>query len=161
MKTVRNVLLIAAGCLLSACADETGPTATAAAPLMAGTWKGTVTCEGRSGPVTVKFEQTDSVVNGSTRWGGSGICNSCGSTALIYARLVEGLPWSISGTVSYKSSLCYPYYDYSAVLTGSLEGSPVSRISARTGTFKSKQAPGGKADERSGIQLELTTRSAP
>lgn len=160
MKAARLVLVIAASLSVADCRDETGPTAPAApAPVIAGTWNGTVTCDknGRRSPVTVKFEQRGPdlrVVSGSmTRFN----CDGCG-TNQIYARLVEALPWGITGTVSYKSVWCYPYYDYSASLTGSLEGSPVSRISARTGPFKSNRA-GSK--ERPGIQLELTTRSAP
>lgn len=163
MRTIRNVLLIAAGCLLSSCADEAGPTAPApaAAPLIAGTWKGTVTSGGTTTcPVTVEIEQPNAGRDVTGR-----IESICGlpkaprHSGALYGRLVEGLPWSIVGTIHYTTSVwsSYGYGAFSTNWRGSLEGSPVSRISATSDGFRKRGHPGtGVADP---MRFEVTRSS--
>jgi hypothetical protein len=160
MRTIRNVLLIAAGCFLSACGDEAGPTAPApaAAPLIAGTWMGTVTSGGATTcPITVEIEQPNAGREVTGR-----IDSSCGlpkaefHSGALYGRLVEGLPWSIVGSVQYTNVWSQPYGEFFTNLRGSLEGSPVSRISATSDGFRKKGLRTGGADP---MRFEVT-RSA-
>jgi hypothetical protein len=151
MRVIRQVLVIAASLFVAACRDEAGPTAPSPStvPLIAGTWNGTVSVlsdgDGLRCPVTVEIEQPSAgkEVSGS-------IHADC-FFALFEARLVEGSRWRIAGGAHYS------VIDdtFSAVLNGSLEGAPVSRISATTDRFKNHER-----GERAGIRLELT-RSAP
>jgi len=164
MRTIRNVLLIAAGCFLSACNDEAGPTAPGPAPatppLIAGTWTGTVTSSGTTTcPITVEIEQPNAGKEVTGR-----IESSCGlpkadrHSGALYGRLVEGLPWAIVGSVQYTTNVwsSYGYGAFSTNLRGSLEGSPVSRISATTDGFRKKGFGSGGADP---MRFEVT-RSA-
>ena len=136
MNAIRRVLLLGTT-LLFACRDGSGPTGPHAVPIITGTWTGTLLRENKpTCPVTVEIAQPD---------GGSSVTGSiqprnCGpfvsAIAIEYARLVEGLPWKIDGSLRYNSVWGYPYGTWSATMSGSLEGSPVSRISAITSDFK-------------------------
>ena len=75
----------------------------------------------------------------------------------ISAVLEEASPWKINGSASYHQIFSYPYLNYSAPLNGTLEGSPVSQISATTSDFQAahQEGPGHQA-----LRLEVA-RSTP
>ena len=166
-------MLITAGCFLSACSDEAGPTAPApaatptpfAAPLIAGTWSGTVTSGGTTTcPITLEIEQPrwNLALHPGTEVTGR-IESRCGlpkadfHRGAIHARLVGGMPWSIVGSVEYTNNrwTFYGYGDgtFTTNLRASLEGSPVSRISATSDGFRKKGARTGGDDP---MQFEVT-----
>lgn len=161
MKAARLVLVIAASLFVADCRDEAGPTAPApaVAPSIAGTWTGTATSGGTwTCPATFEIEQPNAGREVTGRITSScGLPNSDFRSGELYARLVEGLPWAIVGTVSYTNHWgSHGYGAFTTNLRGSLEGAPVSRISATTDGFRKRGSHSGVADP---MQFEVT-RSA-
>ena len=127
----------------------TPPPTPPAVPLIAGTWKGTLTIlsfDRPSCPVSVEIEQpgTGQEVSGSIR------AEEC-FFARFEAQLGrQGPIWVISGAAHF-SLISDDYCSYQASLNGHLEGSSDSRLTASTTEFRCRTQP-----NRSGIGLELT-----
>ena len=140
---VASLTLAISGCKNA----ETGPTGPPApprsgpVPSIGGTWTGTMKSGDRpTRPVTVAIEQPAGgrTVTGKIRT--TNCSNGCQEWELsvhISAVLEEASPWKITGSASYQQIFSYPYLNYSAPLNGTLEGSPVSQISATTSDFRS------------------------
>lgn len=147
MKSIRYTLLIAASLVLPACNDDVGPTAPLQpSPVVAGPWQGSVSYEPLVGfyeeapcpdqPVTIQLQQDGRTVSGTIQ--------------------AECVTAQFEGTVSNLriSGRVTQVLDgqvYSANLTGSLVGSPVSQIEAGTEIFVN---PNGW--RREAIHLRLT-----
>ena len=148
MKIIRYALLIATTLVLPACNDEiVGPTAPVSYPVVAGPWQGNVSyeplvgfyeeapCPGQS--VTVQLQQEDRRISGA-------IQAEC-VTAQFEGTVQQNL------TIRGRVTQVVDGLVYSADLTGSLVGSPVSQIEAGTEIFVN---PNGW--RREAIHLRLT-----
>jgi hypothetical protein len=109
-----------------------------------------ITGSGASCSVVVEIQQSQATprdVRGSIKPG-------CAVASRFYARLVERIPWDIAGQASFvTTSFTYPYvsYTYRASLTGTVEGSPPSRISAAVSPFTNPER--GTGADRSWLHL--------
>jgi hypothetical protein len=148
MKLIRCALLIATSLVLPACNDDVGPTAPLqSSPVVAGPWQGNVSYEPLVGfyeeapcpdqPVTIQLQQEDSRVSGT-------IQAEC-VTAQFEGTVQRNL------TIRGRVTQVLDGQVYSANLTGSLVGSPVSQIEAGTEIFVN---PNGW--RREAIHLRLT-----
>ncbi len=153
---------------LSGCKDaETGPTGPPApprsgpVPSIGGTWTGTMKSGNRSTrPVTVAIDQPagGKSVTGTIKTADcSQGCQEWELSIHINAVLEEASPWKIQGSANYHQIFSYPYLNYSAPLSGTLEGSPASQISATTSDFQAAHQGGPGAEA---LRLEVA-RSTP
>jgi hypothetical protein len=149
MKILRYALLMAASLVLPGCNDEMpGPTAPVAYAVVAGPWQGNVSYQALVGfyveapcpeqPVTVQFQQEGRRVTGT-------IQADC-LTAQFEGEVAQNL------TISGRVTRVFDGQTFSARLTGSLVGSPVSQIEAETEVLET--APGGFQSES--FRLRLT-----
>lgn len=131
MKFIRYALLIAASLVLPACNDDVGPTAPLQSPAVAGPWQGNVSYQALVGfyvdppcpdqPVTVQLQQQGRMVSGTIQ-------------AECVTAQFEGTVSNL--TINGRVTQVMPEGEvYSAILRGSLVGSPVSQIEAGTEIF--------------------------
>ena len=152
MKKNRRVLALVLTILVSGCRDTSAPTAPLAptAPVIGGDWSGTVKslavvdpwdigpmCSEQ--PVTFEINQAEGVpLNGSIR-------AQCITAHFKLGKIVNG---KLQGTLTFEQA----GLTYTGTLTATLEGSPVSRISADTSYFYVSKP----AQRQDSIRLELT-----
>ena len=179
MKTARcapttSAFFLGVACLtlaLSSCenaktgpTDPTGPPApprSGPVPNIGGTWTGTMKSGNRpTRPITIAIDQPAggrSVTGTLKTTNCSQGCKEWELSIHINAVLEEASPWKIQGSANYQQIFSYPYLNYSAPLNGTLEGSPVSQISATTSDFRSTH---GGVQGTEALRLEVA-RSAP
>lgn len=159
---MRTYFLLMTLTLAAAACGDSSPTAPVvqptAAPRVAGTWSGTVkslevvdpwdvgpVCQNQH--VTVELTQGD----GSESRFLHGTVQAACITAQFGGTLVGDLGQTIQGKLAFEAG----GVSYFATLNGTLEGSPVSRISAQTSVFTWSSSDGSSRRSDS-IQLELS-----